>query len=99
MSRRAGGMMAGTRKKTDSGLSVTEKTPLGSKGEKPTGSRGLAHRGVSTPSPERGTRSFPIVGVGASAGDLEAFTLLLQNLPTDTGMAFVPDLSKSAVLT
>jgi two-component system, chemotaxis family, CheB/CheR fusion protein len=36
----------------------------------------------------RGT-SFPIVGVGASAGGLEAFTQLLQALPADTGMAFV----------
>jgi two-component system, chemotaxis family, CheB/CheR fusion protein len=31
----------------------------------------------------------PIVGVGASAGGLEAFTQLLKHLPTDTGMAFV----------
>lgn len=33
--------------------------------------------------------AFPIVGIGASAGGLEAFTTLLQNLPVDTGMAFV----------
>jgi two-component system CheB/CheR fusion protein len=32
---------------------------------------------------------FPIVGVGASAGGLEAFTRLLEQLPPDTGMAFV----------
>ncbi|MBD1938593.1 chemotaxis protein CheB [Microcoleus sp. FACHB-68] len=32
---------------------------------------------------------FPIVGIGASAGGLEAFTALLKALPTDTGMAFV----------
>ncbi|MDZ4676568.1 MAG: chemotaxis protein CheB [Oligoflexia bacterium] len=32
---------------------------------------------------------FPIVGVGASAGGLEAFTKFLTTLPTDTGMAFV----------
>lgn len=32
---------------------------------------------------------FPIVGVGASAGGLEAFTRLLKFLPTDTGMALV----------
>ncbi|MBW4512977.1 MAG: PAS domain-containing protein [Scytonematopsis contorta HA4267-MV1] len=32
---------------------------------------------------------FPIVGIGASAGGLEAFTQLLSHLPTDTGMAFV----------
>ena len=30
-----------------------------------------------------------IVGVGASAGGLEAFTELLRHLPDDTGMAFV----------
>jgi two-component system CheB/CheR fusion protein len=33
--------------------------------------------------------SFPVVGVGASAGGLEAFTQLLQHLPADTGLAFV----------
>ncbi len=32
---------------------------------------------------------LPIVGIGASAGGLEAFTQLLRHLPTDTGMAFV----------
>ena len=33
--------------------------------------------------------AFPIVGVGASAGGLEALTQLLTELPSDTGMAFV----------
>ncbi len=32
---------------------------------------------------------FPIVGIAASAGGLEAFTELIRHLPTDTGMAFV----------
>jgi two-component system CheB/CheR fusion protein len=32
---------------------------------------------------------FPVVGIGASAGGLEAFTQLLTALPVDTGMAFV----------
>ena len=32
---------------------------------------------------------FPIVGVGASAGGLEAFRVLLERLPVDTGLAFV----------
>jgi len=32
---------------------------------------------------------FPIVGIGASAGGLEAFTQLLRALPLDTGMGFV----------
>lgn len=33
--------------------------------------------------------AFPVVGVGASAGGLDAFTQLLKALPVDTGMAFV----------
>lgn len=33
--------------------------------------------------------SFPIIGIGASAGGLEAFTQLLKHLPLNTGMAFV----------
>ncbi|MFN6468413.1 MAG: CheR family methyltransferase [Nostoc sp. SerVER01] len=32
---------------------------------------------------------FPVVGIAASAGGLEAFTELISHLPTDTGMAFV----------
>jgi two-component system, chemotaxis family, CheB/CheR fusion protein len=37
----------------------------------------------------KATTSFPVVGVGASAGGLEAFTNLLRSLPAQTGMAFV----------
>ena len=36
-----------------------------------------------------GPASFAVVGVGASAGGLNAFTRLLGHLPSDTGMAFV----------
>ncbi len=32
---------------------------------------------------------FPVVGVGASAGGLEAFTQLFKNLPANPGIAFV----------
>ena len=32
---------------------------------------------------------IPVVGIGASAGGLEAFRELVQALPIDTGMAFV----------
>ena len=32
---------------------------------------------------------FPVVGVGASAGGLEAFSALLAHLPDTTGMAFI----------
>ncbi|HZU95517.1 MAG TPA: CheR family methyltransferase, partial [Planctomycetota bacterium] len=38
---------------------------------------------------EQGTRAFPIVGVGASAGGLDAFTQLLRHVPEKPGVAFV----------
>ena len=41
------------------------------------------------PAAEERAQFPPIVGVGASAGGLEAFTELLSHLPDDTGMAFV----------
>ncbi|WP_310484189.1 chemotaxis protein CheB, partial [Chamaesiphon sp. VAR_48_metabat_403] len=47
---------------------------------------------TSEPLPESNpnlTAKFPIVGIAASAGGLEAFTQLLSHLPIDTGMAFV----------
>ncbi len=34
-------------------------------------------------------RTFPIVGIGASAGGLEALELFLHNVPENSGMAFV----------
>jgi two-component system, chemotaxis family, CheB/CheR fusion protein len=40
-------------------------------------------------SPEQRSEAFLVVGVGASAGGLEAFGRLLSHLPEDTGMAFV----------
>ena len=40
------------------------------------------HDATSTP-------SFPFVGIGASAGGLEAIGEFLKSLPTDTGMAFI----------
>jgi two-component system CheB/CheR fusion protein len=36
-----------------------------------------------------GNSSFPIVGIGASVGGLEAFTQMLKHLPSTTGMAYV----------
>jgi two-component system, chemotaxis family, CheB/CheR fusion protein len=35
------------------------------------------------------TRGLTVVGIGASAGGLEAFTRLIGHLPPDTGLAFV----------
>ncbi len=37
----------------------------------------------------KGNRDFPIVAIGASAGGLDAIRELLENLPVDTGMAFI----------
>src|SRR5579864_1432793 len=55
--------------------------------KKPTSPAKQAHG--SSGEDKSAAASFPVVGIGASAGGLEAFTKLLQHLPTDTGMAFV----------
>src|SRR5687767_7646193 len=47
---------------------------------------GKAHRKASA---EDYVATFPIVGVGASAGGLNAYIELLRALPSDTGMAYV----------
>lgn len=35
------------------------------------------------------SKAFPVIGIGASAGGLDAFTRLLKHLSPETGMAFV----------
>lgn len=40
-------------------------------------------------STEQESKKFPVVGIGASAGGVEAITELFKNVPSDTGMAFV----------
>ena len=52
---------------------------------RPPSSRRSSRRRGSPPAAE----SFPVVGLGASAGGLDAFRKLLDALPADTGMAFV----------
>ncbi|MBC7617242.1 MAG: histidine kinase, partial [Pedobacter sp.] len=37
----------------------------------------------------KSTNAFPVVGIGASAGGLEAFKKLLNAIPEDSGMAYV----------
>ncbi|HXY08277.1 MAG TPA: chemotaxis protein CheB [Terriglobales bacterium] len=46
--------------------------------------RSIPERDESSPA-----KSFPVVGIGASAGGLEAFTTFLKALPPNTGMSFV----------
>jgi two-component system CheB/CheR fusion protein len=56
----------------------------------PDSSRCLTNERDLTPEDNHPTIApFPIVGVGASAGGLDAFSQLLAALPIDTGMAFV----------
>jgi len=47
--------------------------------------RNHASRAVRSAPP----KTFPVVGIGASAGGLEAFSELLRHLPEKTGMGFV----------
>jgi two-component system, chemotaxis family, CheB/CheR fusion protein len=74
--------------------------------------RGAKARGPKTPAeleareaPGRkaGAVHFPIVGIGASAGGLEAFEQFFREVPRDSGMAFVLvqhlDPSHSSILT
>ena len=61
---------------------------------KPTSSGGSPTPAGGPPSSEPKVQAdpvlpFPVVGVGASAGGVEAATDLLKALPSDTGMAFV----------
>ena len=48
-------------------------------------------KGLNMPSSSetKDATEFPIVGIGASAGGLDPIRKLLENLPVDTGMAFV----------
>ncbi len=49
----------------------------------------MIHQDKVDINPDTQMETFPIVGIGASAGGLNAFSQLLKALPIDTGMAFV----------
>ncbi len=63
--------------------------PVDSAGEAPIVAADGAPSASSAPGVDALQNAFPIVGVGASAGGLEAFTQLFKHLPADSGMAFV----------
>ncbi len=61
-------------------------------GKRPAAMRTIAAAPLAPPAADEGPTvgARPtVVGIGASAGGLEAFTELLSHLPDDTGMAFV----------
>ena len=64
-------------------ISETMKKPIAGKKTAITTVSKPAKRQVST------SLSFPIVGIGASAGGLEALEQFFANMPKDSGMAFV----------
>ena len=61
------------------------KKPSGSKMRK----KGPAAPVPPEPRPSKTQSTFPIVGIGASAGGLEALELFLKHVPEGSGMAFV----------
>jgi two-component system, chemotaxis family, CheB/CheR fusion protein len=52
-----------------------------------------SHEDAGTPegqlTPDRGVAAVRVVGIGASAGGLDAFIELVSNIPAETGLAFV----------
>jgi len=81
-------------KKTESLRASPERKPRGGKkGVKPQApgnpSRGSAAKDATVDETRENNGRFPIVGIGASAGGLEAFEAFFKAMPPDSGMAFV----------
>ncbi len=72
-------------------VSGPKKPPAKDTGKSGAGAETATNRPGSETAPKSPApaRPFAIVGVGASAGGLEAFTKLIENLPTNTGMGFI----------
>ena len=72
-------------------VSTTSKKAAGGKGSDSgaNSARSLKPSASVKKVPRKDAPVFPVAGIGASAGGLEAFTQLLKALPDDPGMAFV----------
>ncbi|MBT3192672.1 MAG: PAS domain-containing protein [Verrucomicrobia bacterium] len=71
---------------------VTGKTPAATSRTKKSATKKAAKRKAAAKPASKssgGKRRFPVVGIGASAGGLEALEELLGATPADTGMAFI----------
>ena len=73
-----------TRKRTASAPGKASAKPAAEHGQ-----QAPPPQAVVDDSPEAVVANFPIVGIGASAGGLEAFEAFFRACPADTGMAFV----------
>ena len=73
-----------TRKRTASAPGKASAKPAAEHGQ-----QAPPPQAVVDDSPEAVVADFPIVGIGASAGGLEAFEQFFRACPADTGMAFV----------
>ena len=92
-------MKSKTRKKVSRGRANDKKASESKRKKRSTSSRSMSERQTQEPGDKvqpqtrglkvRTPNHFPVVGIGASAGGLEAVTELLKNLPLDTGMGFV----------
>ncbi|MFA5376255.1 MAG: chemotaxis protein CheB [Dehalococcoidia bacterium] len=61
-------------------------SPDNKSAQDPLNKNSVPKKAPKTPTPKP---SFPIIGIGASAGGLEAFELFFKTMPVDSGMAFV----------
>ncbi|MFA4876963.1 MAG: chemotaxis protein CheB [Methanoregula sp.] len=71
-------------------MKKTRTTPLPEKkAGPPKPKKSIASHKPKSPENPSSSIHFPIVGIGASAGGLEAFELFFKTMPANTGMAFV----------
>jgi two-component system CheB/CheR fusion protein len=68
---------------------MTKKTESDAKKKGPSGRRSTAGRTVKVLRPGESAGPFPIVGIGASAGGLEALEQFLSHVPAKSGAAYV----------
>ena len=55
----------------------------------PSGRQELHHKTAPSVTPSTAEQLTLVVGIGASAGGLEAFTQFFAHMPAESGMAFV----------
>ncbi len=69
--------------------SAGKPTPSRARARRPKAAKGSEREAVAEARPAGGPESFPVVGIGASAGGLEALEQHLRHVPANSGMAYV----------